>query len=66
MAVNSVLQDIAAVAKAWEDSPYLFIVKVQLLYRGSEDEDAAAEQPNFSFTSEPQNSNSCIYPGLRT
>ncbi|XP_028252075.1 transmembrane protein 87A-like [Parambassis ranga] len=42
--------DIAAVAKAWEDSPYLFIVKVQLLYRGSEDEDAAAEQPNFSFT----------------
>lgn len=42
-------QDISAVAKAWEDSPYLFIVKVQPLLRGVEDEDIGAEQ--FSFTS---------------
>uniref|UniRef100_H3CYV3 Transmembrane protein 87A n=1 Tax=Tetraodon nigroviridis TaxID=99883 RepID=H3CYV3_TETNG len=41
-------QDISAVAKAWEDSPYLFIVKVQPLLRGVEDEDIGAEQ--FSFT----------------
>lgn len=46
------LQDIGAVAKAWEDSPYLFIVKVQPLSRGVEEEDVAAEQPNFAFTSE--------------
>ncbi|XP_023252155.1 transmembrane protein 87A [Seriola lalandi dorsalis] len=42
--------DISAVAKAWEDSPYLFIVKVQPLYRGVEDEDFGAEQLNFAFT----------------
>ncbi|XP_038584099.1 transmembrane protein 87A-like [Micropterus salmoides] len=40
--------DIGAVAKAWEDSPYLFIVKVQPLYR-VEDEDNA-EHLNFAFT----------------
>ncbi|XP_022606114.1 transmembrane protein 87A [Seriola dumerili] len=42
--------DISAVAKAWEDSPYLFIVKVQPLYRGVEDDDFGAEQLNFAFT----------------
>ncbi|XP_040917272.1 transmembrane protein 87A-like [Toxotes jaculatrix] len=42
--------DISAVAKAWEDSPYLFIVKVQPLLRGVEDEDTGAEQLNFAFT----------------
>lgn len=45
-------QDIGAVAKAWEDSPYLFIVKVQPLLRGVEDEDVGAEQLGFSFTSQ--------------
>lgn len=39
-------------AKAWEDSPYLFIVKVQPLLRGAEDEDAGTEQLGFSFTSQ--------------
>lgn len=43
------LQDLSAVAKAWEDSPYLFIVKVQPLLRGAEEEDVGAEQ--FAFTS---------------
>lgn len=38
-------------AKAWEDSPYLFIVKVQPLLRGVEDEDIGAEQFSFAFTS---------------
>ncbi|CAJ1074693.1 transmembrane protein 87A-like isoform X2 [Xyrichtys novacula] len=42
--------DIGAVAKAWEDSPYLFIVKVQPLFRGLDDEDIEAEQLNFAFT----------------
>ncbi|KAM9341077.1 transmembrane protein 87A-like [Symphorus nematophorus] len=42
--------DIGAVAKAWEDSPYLFIVKVQPLFRGVDDEDNAEELPNFAFT----------------
>ncbi|XP_059209711.1 transmembrane protein 87A-like isoform X1 [Centropristis striata] len=42
--------DISAVAKAWEDSPYLFIVKVQHLFRGVDDEDLMAEQLNFAFT----------------
>ncbi|KAG7234577.1 hypothetical protein INR49_002206 [Caranx melampygus] len=42
--------DISAVAKAWEDSPYLFIVKVQPLFRGLEDEDFGPEQLNFAFT----------------
>ncbi|XP_051802593.1 transmembrane protein 87A [Acanthochromis polyacanthus] len=42
--------DQSAVAKAWEDSPYLFIVKVQCLFRSPEDEDIAAEQLNFAFT----------------
>ncbi|XP_070776355.1 transmembrane protein 87A-like [Enoplosus armatus] len=44
--------DISAVAKAWEDSPYLFIVKVHLLpqLRGVEDEDIGGEQLNFAFT----------------
>ena len=51
---NIFLQDISAVAKAWEDSPYLFIVKVQPLFRGVEDEDIGAEQLNFAFTSERQ------------
>lgn len=38
-------------AKAWEDSPYLFIVKVQPLLRGAEEEDVGAEQFAFAFTS---------------
>lgn len=38
-------------AKAWEDSPYLFIVKVQPLYHGVEDDDVGAEQLSFLFTS---------------
>ncbi|XP_054469713.1 transmembrane protein 87A-like [Anoplopoma fimbria] len=42
--------DISAVAKAWEDSPYLFIVKVQPMIRGVEDEDIGVEQLNFAFT----------------
>ncbi|XP_026161317.1 transmembrane protein 87A [Mastacembelus armatus] len=42
--------DISAVAKAWEDSPYLFIVKVQPLFRGVEEEDNGAEPLNFAFT----------------
>ncbi|XP_049452673.1 transmembrane protein 87A-like [Epinephelus fuscoguttatus] len=42
--------DISAVAKAWEDSPYLFIVKVQHLFRGVEDDEFGAEQFNFAFT----------------
>lgn len=46
------MQDLSAVAKAWEDSPYLFIVKVQPLLRGVEDEDAGTEQLGFSFTSQ--------------
>lgn len=46
------MQDISAVAKAWEDSPYLFIVKVQPLLRGVEEEDAGAEQLGFTFTSQ--------------
>lgn len=46
------MQDISAVAKAWEDSPYLFIVKVQPLLRGVEDEDAGTEQLGFTFTSQ--------------
>ncbi|KAA8579226.1 hypothetical protein FQN60_007167 [Etheostoma spectabile] len=41
--------DISAVAKAWEDSPYLFIVKVLPLFRGVEDEDIGPES-NFAFT----------------
>ncbi|XP_038158669.1 transmembrane protein 87A-like [Cyprinodon tularosa] len=40
--------DISAVAKAWENGPYLFIVKV--LFRGVEDEDVSPEQLSFSFT----------------
>ncbi|XP_029316276.1 transmembrane protein 87A-like [Cottoperca gobio] len=42
--------DVSAVAKAWEDSPYLFIVKVQPVLRGVEDEDIGAEPLNFAFT----------------
>uniref|UniRef100_A0A1A8MIK2 Transmembrane protein 87A n=3 Tax=Nothobranchius TaxID=28779 RepID=A0A1A8MIK2_9TELE len=42
--------EISAVARAWEDGPYLFIVKVQPLFRGVEDEDFAAEQLSFAFT----------------
>ncbi|XP_074548650.1 transmembrane protein 87A-like [Halichoeres trimaculatus] len=42
--------DIGAVAKAWEDSPYLFIVKVQPLFRGMEDVDPDAEQLGFAFS----------------
>ncbi|XP_029983334.1 LOW QUALITY PROTEIN: transmembrane protein 87A-like [Sphaeramia orbicularis] len=40
----------SAVAKAWEDSPYLFIVKVQPMFRGVEDDEIGAEQLNFAFT----------------
>ncbi|XP_004082823.2 transmembrane protein 87A [Oryzias latipes] len=42
--------DVSAVAKAWKDSPYLFIVKVQPIYRGPEEEEVGAELPNFAFT----------------
>ncbi|KAM6917344.1 transmembrane protein 87A-like [Lycodopsis pacificus] len=42
--------DISAVAKAWEDSPYMFIVKVQPLFHGVDDEDIGAEQLGFAFT----------------
>ncbi|XP_065822553.1 transmembrane protein 87A-like [Labrus bergylta] len=42
--------DIGAVAKAWDDSPYLFIVKVQPLFRGVEDEDVDPDQLIFAFT----------------
>uniref|UniRef100_A0A3Q1J1A9 Transmembrane protein 87A n=1 Tax=Anabas testudineus TaxID=64144 RepID=A0A3Q1J1A9_ANATE len=42
--------DFGAVAKAWEDSPYLFIVNVHPLSRGVEDEEMGAEQFSFSFT----------------
>ncbi|KAM4723618.1 transmembrane protein 87A-like [Anableps anableps] len=42
--------DISAVAKAWEDGPYLFIVKVQPVFRGVEEEDIGAEQLSFAFT----------------
>ncbi|XP_034531717.1 transmembrane protein 87A-like [Notolabrus celidotus] len=42
--------DIGAVAKAWEDSPYLFIVKVQPIPRGVEDEDMESEQLSFAFS----------------
>lgn len=45
------LQDISAVAKAWEDSPYLFIVKMQPLFRGVDEDEAGVEQLNFAFTS---------------
>ncbi|TMS21219.1 Transmembrane protein 87A [Larimichthys crocea] len=40
---------LSAVAKAWEDSPYLFMVKVQPVSR-AEDEDVAVEQLRFAFT----------------
>ncbi|MEQ2158577.1 hypothetical protein GOODEAATRI_013630, partial [Goodea atripinnis] len=42
----------SAVSKAWEDGPYLFIVKVQPMSRGVEDEDIGTELLSFSFTSE--------------
>lgn len=51
-ALTHLFQDVSAVAKAWEDSPYLFIVRVQS--RGVEDEDVGTEQPSFAFTSEKQ------------
>ncbi|KAM4625076.1 transmembrane protein 87A-like [Polymixia lowei] len=41
---------ISAVAKAWEDSPYLFIVKVQPRFRGVDEEDSADGLPSFAFT----------------
>ncbi|XP_053701100.1 transmembrane protein 87A-like isoform X1 [Synchiropus splendidus] len=43
--------DLGAVAKAWEDSPYLFIVKVQPLFRGVDGvEDELSSDPlNFAF-----------------
>ncbi|XP_033844487.1 transmembrane protein 87A-like [Periophthalmus magnuspinnatus] len=40
--------ELSAVAKAWEDSPYLFIVKVQPIIRGIYDEDFVT--PPFLFT----------------
>ena len=39
-------------ARAWEDGPYLFIVKVQPILRRGED----VEDPTFSFTSEEPSS----------
>lgn len=47
----TVLQDISAVAKAWEDSPYLFIVKMQPLFRGLDEDELGTEQLSFAFTS---------------
>lgn len=44
-------------AKAWKDSPYLFIVNVQPMFRG-DNEDVGPEQLNFAFTSE-----SCLCSG---
>lgn len=44
-------QDIGAVAKAWEDSPYLFIVKMQPLFRGLDEDELGTEQLSFAFTS---------------
>lgn len=41
---------ISEVAKSWEDSPYLFIVKVHPSFRGAEDEDLGAELLSFTFT----------------
>ncbi|XP_008312164.1 transmembrane protein 87A isoform X3 [Cynoglossus semilaevis] len=41
--------DSSAVAKAWKDSPYLFIVNVQPMFRG-DNEDVGPEQLNFAFT----------------
>lgn len=52
--LSDVFQEISAVAKAWVDGPYLFIVKVQPAVRGLEIEDILAEQLNFAFTSESQ------------
>ncbi|XP_068194507.1 transmembrane protein 87A-like [Antennarius striatus] len=40
---------ISAVATSWDDSPYLFIVKVQTLVRGVEIDDTGAE-PSFAFS----------------
>lgn len=42
--------DISAVAKAWEDSPYLFIVKVQPIIRSIEDDENPMISAKFSFT----------------
>ncbi|KAJ0044199.1 hypothetical protein NL108_008128, partial [Boleophthalmus pectinirostris] len=42
--------DISAVAKAWEDSPYLFIVKVQPIPRGIYDDDFVTTPQTFPFT----------------
>ncbi|MED6290195.1 hypothetical protein CHARACLAT_010667 [Characodon lateralis] len=42
--------DVSAVSKAWEDGPYLFIVKVQPMSRGVEDEDIGTELHSFAFT----------------
>ncbi|XP_007569543.2 transmembrane protein 87A-like [Poecilia latipinna] len=42
--------EISAVAKAWVDGPYLFIVKVQPVARSLEIEDILSEQLNFAFT----------------
>lgn len=54
-------QDIGAVAKAWEDSPYLFIVKMQPLFRGLDEEELGAEQLSFAFTSKkPSNSHHTV------
>ncbi|XP_068573866.1 transmembrane protein 87A-like [Cebidichthys violaceus] len=42
--------DISAVAKAWGDSPYMFIVRVRPLFHGVEEDDIGAEQLSFAFT----------------
>uniref|UniRef100_A0AAV2JGM2 Transmembrane protein 87A n=1 Tax=Knipowitschia caucasica TaxID=637954 RepID=A0AAV2JGM2_KNICA len=41
--------DICAVAKAWKDSPYLFIVRVQPMFRGLYEDDFLTQQ-NVAFT----------------
>uniref|UniRef100_A0A087XJY4 Transmembrane protein 87A n=1 Tax=Poecilia formosa TaxID=48698 RepID=A0A087XJY4_POEFO len=48
--LSDVFQEISAVAKAWVDGPYLFIVKVQPVARSLEIEDILSEQLNFAFT----------------
>ncbi|XP_056151418.1 transmembrane protein 87A-like [Lampris incognitus] len=41
---------VGAVAKAWDDSPYLFLVRVQPLRQGVDDEDMVVGPLNFAFT----------------
>ncbi|XP_076155576.1 transmembrane protein 87A-like [Alosa pseudoharengus] len=42
--------EIGAVAKAWSDSPYLFIVQIQMGHREGEEEKPNNDQDKYSFT----------------